>query len=81
MEEGGNDIIFLFSLLFAVSEMNKSFWGITNKCENENYVIFLFQLIILGCLWPDWLIKFFLLGFSYLKYGNKHETCFYKYTF
>ena len=57
----------------------KPFWGTTKNCENKNYH-FLFQLIILQCFGQDRLTKFFLIGFSYLKNGIKHKTCFSKST-
>ena len=38
-----------------------------HKEENKNLCPILFQSVILGCLGQEGLIKFFLLGFSYLK--------------
>ena len=76
---------FIFKLLFVTSKrfykglpaFVKPFWG-TTKFENKSLCYFLFQLIFLGCLEQEGLIKFLLLGFSYLKNGNKHKTWFYK---
>ena len=76
---------FTFKLLFGASKrfyeglpaFIKPFWG-TTKCGNKNLCYFLFQLIILGCLEQEGLIKSLALGFPKLKNGNKHKTYFYE---
>lgn len=69
---GKDDNFFIFKLflwcvkyiLWRPSSLNKTFLKHYKEMWNWLFTSFLFQLIVLGWLGQEWLIKFFPLGFS-----------------
>ena len=61
---------------FLVPQKDEAFLRHHKEVQNQTLCHFLFQLIILESLGQGGLIKFFLLRFSYLKYGGNHKNCF-----
>ena len=67
----GKITFFIFTLLFAASKG----WNLSEASQGSvkiKIMSFFISINYFRKLWTGGLIKFFLLGFSYLKCGNKH---------